>query len=377
MAIPTFNRDEESLEAREIIADFANEGEIRDEWNGTLGSLVLGLGRKRQQYRDLVNQHNPDNSAVPVLRAMKLLTIGGVLDLTGSRVRAVCDQILHRPALAVLGEAWDNALEELKRLEFVAITPTDDGDMRLAILKDDYFKYVVDDYPEDYQLQQHRAGLLNVLVSLKDDDALFDLGNGFYFDDQFTSAIAAYDEAIRLNPTYASAYYNKGTTLGKLERYPEALAAYDEAIRLNPADATAYYNKGTTLGKLERYAEALAAYDEAIRLNPTYASAYNNKSVALHSLGNWISLVISKRRSNSPTRCQRLASESRYSSRAWARDEAQAAEEHAKQLAGRLNCDAMWRKAAFRDGSPGLQAAIRQDNIFVSPYDSQKQSPIS
>ena len=172
VAIPTFNRDEGSLEARDIIAEFAEQGAIRDEWNGTLGSLVLGLGRKRQQYRDLVNQHNPDNPAVPVLRAMKLLTIGGVLDLTGSRVRAVCDQILHRPALAVSGEAWDNALEELKRLEFSAIIPTDDGDMRLAILKDDYFKYVVDDYPADYQLQQHRADLLNVLVSLNDDDGL-------------------------------------------------------------------------------------------------------------------------------------------------------------------------------------------------------------
>ena len=57
--------------------------------------------------------------------------------------------------------------------------------------------------------------------------ALFDLGNGFYFDDQFTSAIAAYDEAIRLNPTYATAYNNMGLTLGKLERYDEAIAAYE------------------------------------------------------------------------------------------------------------------------------------------------------
>ena len=162
VAIPTFNRDEGSLEARDIIAEFAEQGAIRDEWNGTLGSLVLGLGRKRQQYRDLVIQHNPDNPAVPVLRAMKLLTIGGVRALTGRSVCAVCDQILHRSALAVSGEAWDDALEELKRLEFsTAITPTDDGDMLLAILKNDYFKYVVDDYPEDYQLQQHRAGLFS------------------------------------------------------------------------------------------------------------------------------------------------------------------------------------------------------------------------
>jgi tetratricopeptide (TPR) repeat protein len=43
----------------------------------------------------------------------------------------------------------------------------------------------------------------------------------------------AYDEAIRLNPNYAAAWYNKGRALDAQGKYDEAIKAYDEAIRLN------------------------------------------------------------------------------------------------------------------------------------------------
>ncbi len=72
--VPTFNRDENSPEAQAIIAEFKDTGVVRDEYNGTLGSLVLGMSTKHQQYVELVNRRSP---AVPVLRAMKLLWLGG------------------------------------------------------------------------------------------------------------------------------------------------------------------------------------------------------------------------------------------------------------------------------------------------------------
>ena len=50
---------------------------------------------------------------------------------------------------------------------------------------------------------------------------------------QHSAAILDYDEAIRLDPDDAKAYYNRGHAKGELRRYPAAIADYNEAIRLD------------------------------------------------------------------------------------------------------------------------------------------------
>jgi tetratricopeptide (TPR) repeat protein len=79
-------------------------------------------------------------------------------------------------------------------------------------------------------------------------------------------------------------WLEEGSALYNLKRYEEAIAAYDQAIRLDPNSAMAYNNKGFALYNLKRYKEAIAAYDQAIRLDPNYALAYYNKGLALERL---------------------------------------------------------------------------------------------
>ena len=55
------------------------------------------------------------------------------------------------------------------------------------------------------------------------------------------------------------------------------MACFDEAIRLEPGYAEAYYSKGTSLQNLHRYGESLACFDEAIRLEPGYAEAHKSR----------------------------------------------------------------------------------------------------
>jgi tetratricopeptide (TPR) repeat protein len=109
-------------------------------------------------------------------------------------------------------------------------------------------------------------------------------GNRFRDLKQYSEALAAYDEALRLDPKDAFAYSNKGYVLDELKQYEEGLAACEQAIRLNPKDAAAYTNKGWALDEFRRYEEALAAYEQAIRLDPNNALAYNNKGHALRAL---------------------------------------------------------------------------------------------
>jgi Flp pilus assembly protein TadD len=58
----------------------------------------------------------------------------------------------------------------------------------------------------------------------------------------------------------------EGDTHYNAKRYQRALAAYEQAIRLDPDDAGAYYNKGIILEKLGEKREAKRAYERARQL---------------------------------------------------------------------------------------------------------------
>lgn len=52
-----------------------------------------------------------------------------------------------------------------------------------------------------------------------------------------TEAIICYDEALKINPNYSNALYNKGIALNEIKRYEEAIVCYNEVIRVNPNES--------------------------------------------------------------------------------------------------------------------------------------------
>ncbi|MDR1220218.1 MAG: tetratricopeptide repeat protein [Treponema sp.] len=58
----------------------------------------------------------------------------------------------------------------------------------------------------------------------------------------FDRAIADYTEAIRLDPNYATAYYNRGLASYYKGDYARAHADWEKALQLNPNDTTARDN---------------------------------------------------------------------------------------------------------------------------------------
>ena len=108
-------------------------------------------------------------------------------------------------------------------------------------------------------------------------------------------AIADYNESIRLNKNFASAYNNRGyawATLGKLETdgeakqnyYLAAIADYTEAIRLNQKYAYAYNNRGNAYFALGNYQNAIVDFTIALLIQPDYANTYNNRGIAYFML---------------------------------------------------------------------------------------------
>ena len=92
-------------------------------------------------------------------------------------------------------------------------------------------------------------------------------------------------EAIRLQPDYASAYYNRGLARYHKGDLEGALADYNQALRLRPDDPATLNNRGLALADKGDFDGALADYNQALRLRPDDPDALNNRGLALADKG--------------------------------------------------------------------------------------------
>ena len=75
--------------------------------------------------------------------------------------------------------------------------------------------------------------------------AQYNLGNALYRNKKSDDAVNAYDITIqnsKLPAEKQGAFYNKGVVLQHSKKLPECIAAYKDALRLNPADEDARIN---------------------------------------------------------------------------------------------------------------------------------------
>src|SRR6185503_7339619 len=106
-------------------------------------------------------------------------------------------------------------------------------------------------------------------------------------------AIAEYDRAINVDPTYAEAYLNRGKARraagdldGAIEDF-ELTAGLAPALATNNHDITgAYLNRGYIRSNRMDIEGALADFDHAIKYNPNDAEAYFKRGRAFLIIGN-------------------------------------------------------------------------------------------
>ena len=122
--------------------------------------------------------------------------------------------------------------------------------------------------------------LQNILQSID-----FQAGNAVYKGMTMqtnTSVLKKYDEAVRLNPDSAEAYFKRGFAKALKYQDPSALVDYDEAIRLNPNFAEAYFHRACLKDYLalhepriaDCYAglrSAISDFDEVLRIDPNFS----------------------------------------------------------------------------------------------------------
>jgi predicted O-linked N-acetylglucosamine transferase (SPINDLY family) len=116
-------------------------------------------------------------------------------------------------------------------------------------------------------------------------EALFHVAGMHAGAGRVVDAIGVYRDLLRRQPTHAAALCNLGTALKELGRLPEAIERYREAIAFAPAFAEAHYNLGVALREEGRSEPAIESFRRAIELRPAYADAHFALGHALRDTG--------------------------------------------------------------------------------------------
>ena len=93
-------------------------------------------------------------------------------------------------------------------------------------------------------------------------------------------AIAAYTQAIELDPEHSRAYNNRGLAYYNKGEIDLAIKDFNRAIQLNPKDAYAYTNRGNVYSNKGNYDLAIEEYNKAIELKPNLTEVYVNRGIA-------------------------------------------------------------------------------------------------
>lgn len=111
---------------------------------------------------------------------------------------------------------------------------------------------------QDYSRTLDTIFLLQKAISVDGENykPYYNLGNIYFKDNKFNSAITNYQSALKYNKEYPYAWYNMGCAYLELEDYPKAKSAFQRAITYKSDDADFYYNLAYTLKKMNKKKQA-------------------------------------------------------------------------------------------------------------------------
>ena len=104
----------------------------------------------------------------------------------------------------------------------------------------------------------------------------FQLAQKLKAEDKLDGAVKHYREAIKLFPSYASAYNNLGTILQTKENLTEAKSCYLTALKINPHLAAAHNNLGSIWQLEGDLVKARKKFNQCLNIEPNYFLAWFN-----------------------------------------------------------------------------------------------------
>lgn len=141
------------------------------------------------------------------------------------------------------------------------------------------YRKAVDDYSMAIKLDNTYAhAYYNRGTTLKD------WGKEINNPDLYKKAIPDFNKALKHKPQFPEAYHNRGLCYDNLGIYDKALKDFNKAIELNIEDYKIYVNRGVVKGKTGKLQEALEDFKKALSMAPQQPDALSNMGLAYSHL---------------------------------------------------------------------------------------------
>ena len=98
-------------------------------------------------------------------------------------------------------------------------------------------------------------------------------------------ALAAYSDALKVEPNNAAALFNRALLLQRLQKWDAAISAYSAYLAIAPKDFNAQYNVGLLYQNLRNLVAARTHFAAAAQLNPKNKAALVNMALCERELG--------------------------------------------------------------------------------------------
>jgi len=195
----------------------------------------------------------------------------------------------------IISEVAGNIGRELLAGEILNLTPADDSsisDNVSELLGSESLSFSTDNLSAANQGKLSSQSESIGIEILKELVELLKQGVERYDAGDFEGAIAAFDQALEIDPKFNPAWNGLGGALNGLGRYSEAIAALETVLEIDPKFHYAWNGLGNALNDLGRYNEAIAAYDQALKITgDQYAPAWQNRGWAFFLSDRYIEAI--------------------------------------------------------------------------------------
>ena len=111
------------------------------------------------------------------------------------------------------------------------------------------------------------------------------LGNVYADLRQFAKAKAAYQGALRQDPSMAAVYGNLGNMYRAQQQPEQAVFHYQKGLRIDPKNADIHLHMASLFFDMKRYPQAVEFYEKVLAIAPRRLEALNNLGSIYHQQG--------------------------------------------------------------------------------------------
>lgn len=121
----------------------------------------------------------------------------------------------------------------------------------------------------------------------KKEDIWLNIGNAYFFNEDYSSAASAYENATKSKDNSKDAWVNWGASLFKLELYDEAIEKFEYVYSMDNSDDSNLANWGAALCKKKDYIDGIYKFKMALEINPNSCETFFNLGLALGKIGEY------------------------------------------------------------------------------------------